>query len=161
KKGVRTEVKFFGVATAKQLVAQYGKVDLLVGNNVLAHVPDLNDFVGGIPLLLKENGVLTMEFPHLLRLMEEDQFDTIYHEHYSYFSFTTVRKIFAAHGMTLFDVEELPTHGGSPRIYCRHPKHDEDDAKPMGERVGDLLLREEAARLGCLKTYSSFFERVQ
>ena len=111
-KGVRTEVKFFGVQTAKELVEQYGKVDLLAGNNVLAHVPDLNDFVGGIPILLKEDGVLTMEFPHLLRLMEENQFDTFCHELFSFFSFTTVKKVFDFHGITLFDVDEIPTHGG-------------------------------------------------
>jgi hypothetical protein len=125
---------------------------------VLAHVPGLNDFVAGLKILLAPSGVLTMEFPHLLRLMVEDQFDTIYHEHYSYFSFATVRKVFAAHGLTLFDVEELPTHGGSLRIYARH---DEDASKPAGERVADLLAREEAAGLGRLETYRSFGERVQ
>src|SRR5262245_28338633 len=118
--GIPTIVKFFGEATARDLVAGGARADLLVGNNVLAHVPGLNDFVAGLKLLLAPSGVLTMEFPHLLRLIEESQFDTIYHEHYSYFSFTTVRKIFAVHGMTLFDVEELPTHGGSLRIYARH-----------------------------------------
>ncbi|HEV8580054.1 MAG TPA: class I SAM-dependent methyltransferase [Thermoanaerobaculia bacterium] len=156
--GIPTLVKFFGEATARELAAAGTRADLLVGNNVLAHVPDLNDFVAGLKVLLAPSGVLTMEFPHLLRLMEEDQFDTIYHEHYSYFSFTTVRKVFAAHGMTLFDVEELSTHGGSLRIYT---KHDEDDSKSTGERVGDLLVREETARLGCLPTYRSFDERVR
>jgi SAM-dependent methyltransferase len=155
--GIPTLVKFFGAAMARELAAQGTRADLLVGNNVLAHVPDLNDFVAGLKTLLAPAGVLTMEFPHLLRLMQEDQFDTIYHEHYSYFSFATVRKVFAAHGMTLFDVEELPTHGGSLRIYARH---DEDATKPVGERVSDLLVREEAARLGCLETYRSFGERV-
>ncbi|HEY7214523.1 MAG TPA: class I SAM-dependent methyltransferase [Thermoanaerobaculia bacterium] len=156
--GIPTVVRFFGAATARDLAAQGKRADLLVGNNVLAHVPDLNDFVAGLEVLLGPSGVLTMEFPHLLRLIEEDQFDTIYHEHYSYFSFTTVRKVFAAHGLTLFDLEELPTHGGSLRIYARH---DEDDSKPIGERVGDLLVREETARLGCIETYSSFSQRVQ
>ncbi len=156
--GIPTVVRFFGEATARDLAAQGRRADLLVGNNVLAHVPNLNDFVAGLKVLLAPMGVLTMEFPHLLRLIEEDQFDTIYHEHYSYFSFTTVRKVFASHGLTLFDVEELPTHGGSLRIYARH---DEDDSKPIGERVGDLLVREETARLGCLKTYGSFSERVR
>jgi hypothetical protein len=156
--GIPTVVRFFGAATARDLAAQGKRADLLVGNNVLAHVPDLNDFVAGLEVLLGPSGVLTMEFPHLLRLIEEDQFDTIYHEHYSYFSFTTVRKVFAAHGLTLFDVEELPTHGGSLRIYARH---DEDDSKPIGERVGDLLVREETAKLGCIETYSSFSQRVQ
>ena len=156
--GIPTLVKFFGETTARELVARGTRADLLVGNNVLAHVPDLNDFVAGLKILLAPAGVLTLEFPHLLRLLEEDQFDTIYHEHYSYFSFATVRKVFAAHGLTLFDVEELPTHGGSLRIYCRH---DEDGSQPVGKRVGDLLVREEAARLGCLETYRAFAERVR
>jgi hypothetical protein len=156
--GIPTVVEFFGESTARELVAGGKRADLLVGNNVLAHVPGLNDFVAGLKILLAPTGVLTLEFPHLLRLMAEDQFDTIYHEHYSYFSFATVRKVFAAHGLTLFDVEELPTHGGSLRIYARH---DEDAAKPVGERVADLLAREEAAGLGKLETYRSFGERVQ
>src|SRR5687768_16455132 len=138
-KGIRTEVKFFGVDTAKELADKYGKVDLLAGNNVLAHVPDLNDFVGGIPILLKENGILTMEFPHLLRLMEENQFDTIYHEHFSYFSLITAKKVFDFHGITLFDVDELPTHGGSLRIYGRH-QHDQ--SKPVTARLTELLEKE-------------------
>lgn len=155
--GIPTVGRFFGEAFARDLAAQDLRADLLVGNNVLAHVPDLNDFVAGLKTLLAPDGVLTMEFPHLLRLIQEDQFDTIYHEHYSYFSFTTVRKVFAAHGLTLFDVEELSTHGGSLRIYA---KHDEDDSKPMEERVGDLLVREEAARLGCLDAYVHFAGRA-
>src|SRR6266849_8600368 len=110
KKGVPTLVKFFGRETARQLVAEGKQADLILGNNVLAQVPDLNDFVAGIKILLKPEGVVTIEFPHLMRLMDENQFDTIYHEHFSYFSFLTSEKIFAAHGMTLFDVEELPTH---------------------------------------------------
>ncbi|HEX3552201.1 MAG TPA: class I SAM-dependent methyltransferase [Thermoanaerobaculia bacterium] len=156
--GIPTLVKFFGEATARELAAAGTRAGLLVGNNVLAHVPDLNDFVAGLKILLSPTGVLTMEFPHLLRLMAEDQFDTIYHEHYSYFSFTTVRRVFAAHGLTLFDVEELPTHGGSLRIYARH---DEDSSQPVGERVAELLAREEAAGLSCLATYRSFDERVR
>ncbi|HSG38122.1 MAG TPA: class I SAM-dependent methyltransferase [Thermoanaerobaculia bacterium] len=156
--GIPTEVKFFGEATARELVERGTRADLLVGNNVLAHVPGLNDFVAGLKVLLAPAGVLTMEFPHLLRLMDEDQFDTIYHEHYSYFSFTTVRKVFAAHGLTLFDVEELPTHGGSLRIYARH---EGDDSRPVGERVGDLLAREEAAGFSLLSTYQTFDERVR
>src|SRR5687768_1460042 len=158
KKGVRTEVKFFDVNTAKELVEQYGKVDLLAGNNVLAHVPDLNDFVGGIPILLKENGVLTMEFPHLLRLMEENQFDTIYHEHFSYFSFIAVKKVFDFHGITLFDVEELPTHGGSLRIYGRHLH---DQSKPVTARVTELLERELNAGVTNLDFYKNFGEQVK
>jgi hypothetical protein len=156
--GIPTLVKFFGEATARELVAAGTRANLLVGNNVLAHVPNLNDFVAGLKLLLGSAGVLTMEFPHLLRLMEEGQFDTIYHEHYSYFSFTTVRQIFAAHGLTLFDVEELSTHGGSLRIYARH---DGDSSKPVGEAVAKLLAREAAAGLSQMKTYRSFDERVR
>jgi len=156
--GIPTLVRFFGEAIARELAAGGTRADLLVGNNVLAHVPDLNDFVAGLKVLLAPSGVLTMEFPHLLRLLAEDQFDTIYHEHYSYFSFTTARRIFADHGLTLFDVEELPTHGGSLRIYARH---DEADSKLIGDRVGDLLVREETARLGCLETYRGFSKRVE
>ena len=156
--GIPTVVKFFGAETARYLADRGTRADLLVGNNVLAHVPDLNDFVAGLAILLAERGVLTMEFPHLLRLMEEDQFDTIYHEHYSYFSFTAVRRVFSAHGLTLFDVEELPTHGGSLRIYARH---DRDDSKPVGERVQALLAREEEVGLSSLDAYRSFTERVE
>ncbi|MCI0559834.1 MAG: methyltransferase domain-containing protein, partial [Nitrososphaera sp.] len=112
-KGVPTVVKFFGQKTARELVSDYGKADLVIGNNVLAQVPDLNDFVAGMKIVLKPGGVLTMEFPHLMRLINENQFDTIYHEHFSYFSYLTAEKIFARHGLHIFDVEELPTHGGS------------------------------------------------
>jgi SAM-dependent methyltransferase len=154
--GIPTLVRFFGEATARDLVAQGTRADLLVGNNVLAHVPDLNDFVEGLKTLLAPRGVLTMEFPHLLRLLEEDQFDTIYHEHYSYFSFLAVRKVFAAHGLDLFDVEELPTHGGSLRIYARHAGQG-----PAGGRVAELLAREEAAGLGGIDAYRSFAPRVE
>src|SRR6267142_2990068 len=142
KKGVTTLVKFFGTETARELVVAGKQADLLLGNNVLAQVPDLNDFVAGMEILLKPHGVITMEFPHLQRLMEENQFDTIYHEHFSYFSFLAAEKIFAAHGLTLFDLEELATHGGSLRIFARHA---EDDSKPVEERVGQLRAREESA----------------
>ena len=118
KKGITTEVRFFGVDTAKEMVNKYKKADLIVGNNVLAHVPDINDFVAGMKIMLNEQGIITMEFPHLLKLIENNQFDTIYHEHYSYLSFYTVGIIFKKHGLKLFDVEELPTHGGSIRIYA-------------------------------------------
>jgi hypothetical protein len=121
-------------------------------------VPALNDFVAGLKTVLAPDGVVTMEFPHLLRLMEEHQFDTIYHEHFSYFSFTVVRKVFAHHGLTLFDVEELPTHGGSLRIYGRHAS---DPAEPVDDRVADLLAREEAAGLLEPATYDDFAERVR
>ena len=158
KKGVDTLVKFFGVETAKQLVAKGRKADLLLGNNVLAHVPDLNDFVAGMKILLKPDGVITMEFPHLLRLMRENQFDTIYHEHFSYFSFLSVEKVFARHGLTLFDVQHLPTHGGSLRIYA---KHAEDRSKEVASAVVTLLAEERAANLDKLATYGEFAEKVR
>jgi SAM-dependent methyltransferase len=158
KKGIRTTVKFFGSATSGEIGREYGKADLLLGNNVLAHVPNLNDFVAGMKIALKPQGVITMEFPHLMRLVAENQFDTIYHEHFSYFSFTTVEKVFAAHGITLFDVEELPTHGGSLRIYGRHV---EDLSKPVGERVADLKRREVATGMLELAYYDNFGEQVR
>jgi SAM-dependent methyltransferase len=158
KKGIPTVVKFFGTKTARALSAERGKADLLLGNNVLAHVPDLNDFVAGMKIMLKPEGLITMEFPHLMRLMDENQFDTIYHEHFSYFSFTTVEKVFAAHGLTLFDVEELPTHGGSLRIYARHRENTEE---PETCRVIDLRAREEAAGFMLLKTYLCFANKVE
>src|SRR5258707_12508266 len=158
KKGVPSLVKFFGRETARELAAEGKQADLLLGNNVLAQVPDLNDFVAGMQILLKPSGVITMEFPHLQRLMEENQFDTIYHEHFSYFSFVTAEKIFAAHGLTLFDVEELATHGGSLRIYARHA---EDDSKPVTARVAELRGREESAGYTRMETYSRFAEQVK
>jgi len=157
-KGIPTVVKFFGASTAQELAAERGKADLLIGNNVLAHVPDLNDFVAGMKILLMPAGVITMEFPHLMRLMEEDQFDTIYHEHFSYLSFTTVRKVFSAHGLTIFDVDELPTHGGSLRIYARHI---DDAGELVAHRVKDLQDREETAGFERLQTYLSFAEKVE
>jgi 2-polyprenyl-3-methyl-5-hydroxy-6-metoxy-1,4-benzoquinol methylase len=156
--GIQTLVRFFGEDLAKQLVAHGTQADLVVGNNVLAHVPQLNDFVSGLKRVLKPHGVITMEFPHLLCLMAEKQFDTIYHEHFSYFSLRTVRAVFAAHGLTLFDVDELPTHGGSLRIYARHR---EDTSHPVTPRVTDLLVREEAAGLQCVDTYLAFAEEVK
>jgi SAM-dependent methyltransferase len=158
KKGVPTVVKFFGRDTARELTEQYSRVDLLIGNNVLAQVPDLNDFVGGMKIVLKPNGVITMEFPHLMRLMNENQFDTIYHEHFSYFSFISAERIFARHGFTLFDVEELATHGGSLRIYARH---NEDDAKPISDRVLEMRRKEHAAGFGKIETYRDFGEQVK
>lgn len=158
KKGIPSRVKFFNSETAHELVAEDKRADLLLGNNVLAHVPNINDFVAAMNILLKPHGVITMEFPHLLRLMEENQFDTIYHEHFSYFSFLTVEKIFAAHGLTLFDVEELSTHGGSLRIYARHA---EDSSKPVGPRVTELRTREESAGYARMETYLRFAEQVK
>ncbi|MFI5092232.1 MAG: methyltransferase domain-containing protein [Candidatus Acidiferrales bacterium] len=157
-KGVPTLVKFFGRETARELAASGMNADLLLGNNVLAQVPDLNDFVSGMKILLKPEGVITMEFPHLQRLMEEKQFDTIYHEHFSYFSFLAVEKIFAAHGLTLFDVEELPTHGGSLRIYGRRT---ENASRPIGPRVTELRTREESAGYSRMECYSRFAEQVK
>ncbi len=156
-KGIPSLVKFFGKQTASELVSEGTKADLLLGNNVLAHVPDLHDFVGGMKAVLKRDGVITMEFPHLLRLMEENQFDTIYHEHFSYLSFITVEKVFARHGLTLFDVEELPTHGGSLRIYARHT---EDEMHPVTANVSELRDREIQYGLTNPETYASFSEKV-
>lgn len=158
KKGIPSLVKFFNSDTARELVAKGQQADLLLGNNVLAHVPDINNFVAGMKILLKPAGVITMEFPHLMRLMAENQFDTIYHEHFSYLSFLAVEKIFAAHGLTLFDVQELPTHGGSLRIFARHA---EDASKPVGPRVTELRAREQAAGFDQLETYSRFAEQVK
>lgn len=158
KKGIPSVVKFFGEKTARELVSAGNQADLLLGNNVLAHVPDVNDFVKGMKILLKPQGVITMEFPHLMRLMAENQFDTIYHEHFSYLSFLTVNKIFTAHGLALFDVEEILTHGGSLRIYA---KHHEDSTRPIGPRVGELLAGEGTAGFSCIDQYFSFTERVK
>ncbi|WP_081662758.1 class I SAM-dependent methyltransferase [Thermithiobacillus tepidarius DSM 3134] len=156
--GIPTVVKFFGVQTAQELKAQGRQADLLIGNNVLAHVPNLNDFVGGMKIVLKPQGIITMEFPHLLQLMQQNQFDTIYHEHFSYFSFLTVEQVFARHGLTLFDVEEIPTHGGSLRIYGRHA---EDAGKPVSERVSRLKDKEQQAGLDELATYAAFGQQVR
>jgi len=130
-KGVESWVEFFGVALAKKMVAQGRQADLLLGNNVLAHVPDINDFVGGLKIALKPGGVITMEFPHLMQLIEHNQFDTIYHEHFSYLSLLAVQAIFAQHGLTLFDVEEIPTHGGSLRIFATHAGDPAHSAAPL------------------------------
>lgn len=171
--GIPTRVEFFGNGTARALAGEGVRPDLLVANNVLAHVPDLNDFVAGIQTVLAEGGVATLEFPHLLRLMDELQFDTIYHEHFSYFSFHTVSKVFAAHGLELFDVEEIPTHGGSLRVYSRDARprasgaaralrsRREPEEPEARERVEDLLRREREAGLLDPKTYDGFEERVR
>lgn len=158
RKAVPTVVTFFGTETARELAIQRGRADLVIGNNVLAHVPQLNDFVEGLRILLKDNGVITMEFPHLMRLMEGNQFDTIYHEHFSYLSFTTVEKVFAAHGLTLFDVEEISNHGGSLRIFGRH---EEDTSRSVTPNVTELKEREKAAGLGRLDHYFAFGEQVK
>jgi SAM-dependent methyltransferase len=157
KKGVPTLVKFFGCETAQLMVANGQAAGLIIGNNVLAQVPDLNDFVGGIRTVLKPGGVATLEFPHLERLMAESQYDTIYHEHFSYFSLIAVERIFAAHGLVLFDVEEISTHGGSIRIYLRHV---EDNSKPVTAAVASLRKRELVAGLDRMETYTTFAEQV-
>jgi len=151
--GIQTITEFFGVNTARELASSGKRADLLLGNNVLAHVPDLNDFVEGLKILLKKTGVITLEFPHLQRLMEHAQFDTIYHEHFSYFSFVTIQKVFTAHGLSLFDVEELKTHGGSLRVYV---KHDEDTSKPVSENVSRLMTRETESGFTDIDFYLSF-----
>jgi SAM-dependent methyltransferase len=156
--GVETVAEFFGTGFATQLVADRAKPDLVIGNNVLAHVPDLRDFVGGLKVLLAEGGVITMEFPHLARLIEFNQFDTIYHEHFSYFSLLAVQHVFSLHGLRIFDVEEIPTHGGSLRIFACH---DDDGGKPDSEAVAGLLARERDAGLDALDVYQSFAQRVQ
>ncbi|MBF2026084.1 MAG: class I SAM-dependent methyltransferase [Oscillatoriales cyanobacterium C42_A2020_001] len=157
-KGIPTVNEFFGQECARKLVQQGKQADLIAANNVLAHVPDLNDFVAGIKILLKPQGIATGEIQHLVRLMESNQFDTIYHEHFCYHTFTTLEKIFAAHGLTLFDVEELPTHGGSLRIYARH----QDDAtKPISDRAIDLKKREAAEGFTKLERYTNFENQVR
>ena len=157
-KGVPTLVKFFGRETAHQLADAGKKADLILGNNVLAQVPDLNDFVAGIKVLLASRGVITIEFPHLQRTIDGNQFDQVYHEHFSYFSLYAAERIFAAHGLTIFDVEELPTHGGSLRIYARHV---EDDSHPVTERLIDLRGREADAGIDTLDYYKQFAARVE
>jgi SAM-dependent methyltransferase len=156
-KGIPTLVEFFGQDTAISLAGD-SSADLLLGNNVLAHVPDLNDFVAGMKILLKPGGVITMEFPHLMSLMRDNQWDTIYHEHFSYFSFLTVSRVFEAHNLRLFDVEELPTHGGSLRIYgC----HSDDAEKPQSAAAAELRARERDAGYEQIDTYLDYGRRVE
>jgi SAM-dependent methyltransferase len=157
-KGVPTLTRFFGTEVAKELAAEGRCADLVLGNNVLAQVPDLNDFVEGLKTLLKPSGVLTLEFPHLLQLMERNEFDTIYHEHFSYFSMLTTVRLLDAHGLKTFDVQELPTHGGSLRVYaCRA----ESATPPVGPRIKELIAREEKAGLGAIEGYESFALQVK
>lgn len=157
-KGIPSRVEFFSSDLARRLVEEGTRADLLLGNNVFAHVPPLNDFVAGMKIVLAPGGVITLEFPHLMRLMADNQFDTIYHEHYSYYSFRVVDAVFRRHGLTVFDVDELPTHGGSLRVYGRHA---ENEALAVEPRVAELLEREEAAGYGRLETYLGFDERVR
>jgi hypothetical protein len=157
-KGVPTQVLFFDEHSAQKLIKAGNKPDLLIGNNVLAQVPDLNSFVKGMKLYLNDAGVITMEFPHLLNLMNENQFDTIYHEHFSYFSLIAVENIFSAHGLTIFDVEEISTHGGSLRIFAAHK---DDESKEATQRLNDLRQRELDAGLNTLEAYGAFAEQVK
>ena len=155
--GIPTLVKFFGTQTAEELVQKGTSADLIVGNNVYAHVPALNDFTAGLRILLKKDGVVTLEFPHLMRLLEENQFDTIYHEHFSYFSLYTVEKVMARHGLAVFDVNELSTHGGSLRVYA---KHKEDNSKFVSPTLFELRAKEKSMGLAKLETYTSFQVKV-
>ncbi len=156
--GIETEIAFFGTELARRLAGDGRRADLLIGNNVLAHVPNLNDFVSGMSIVLDRAGVITMEFPHLLRLIEHNQFDTIYHEHFSYFSLLTAQTIFDAHGLRIFDVEELPTHGGSLRIYACH---NDFQGHSTTQRVRDLAAAERDAGLDRLDGYLDYPARVQ
>jgi hypothetical protein len=157
-KGVPTLVRFFGEQLARELVSEGRAADLVLGNNVLAQVPDLDGFVEGLKILLKPSGVLTLEFPHLLQLMERNEFDTIYHEHFSYFSMLTTVRIMEAHGLRVFDVDELPTHGGSLRVYaCRA----EDQTHAVSPAVRELIAREERAGLASPEGYANFARQVQ
>lgn len=154
-KGIEVECCFFHKDSAKRIADQDGRYDLVIGNNVLAHVPDINSFVSGLAAVLGPEGTITMEFPHLMRLMEENQFDTIYHEHFYYFSLTAVQKIFQAHGLDIYDVEEMSTHGGSLRIYAAHR-----GTQSVRAAVAGLLSREHAAGMTDLSQYTGFAERM-
>ncbi|HLG33417.1 MAG TPA: class I SAM-dependent methyltransferase, partial [Bacteroidia bacterium] len=150
---------FFSKPLAEKLLREHPKADLLIGNNVLAHVPDINDFVTGLKMFLKEDGVITMEFPHLLQLIEHCQFDTIYHEHFSYLSFTTAEKIFAKHGLTLFDVEEIPTHGGSLRIYAQHNEY--TASRGVEQSIYTLKEKEKSERITDADCHLVFQQKVK
>ena len=156
-RGISTLVRFFSQDVARELMSEGKFPNLVIGNNVLAHVPELNDFVKALKMILREGGVITLEFPHLLRLIAENQFDTIYHEHVFYFSLIAIQTLIERHGLTVFDVEELPTHGGSLRIYATHRG---DSRHPVKERVTNLLAKENTAGLSNLKQYVSFSEKV-
>jgi len=157
-KGVPTLARFFGTKLAANLAGQGKLADLIIGNNVLAQVPNLNDFVEGLRILLKPNGVLTLEFPHLLQLIERNEFDTIYHEHFSYFSFRTAVRILDSHGLKVFDVEELPTHGGSLRVFACPT---EGSSRRVEPNVVKLLEHEKTAKLDCVEGYETFASQVK
>ena len=157
-KGVPTLVRFFGAQLAEELAAEGRCADLVLGNNVLAQVPDLNDFVEGLKILLKPDGVLTLEFPHLLRLIQRNEFDTIYHEHFSYFSMISTVRILEAHGLKVFDVEELMSHGGSLRVYACRAESQTHDIEP---KVRELIAEEQRAGLASVEGYDSFARQVK
>ena len=157
-KGIKTVIEFFGTELADRFANDWDvKADLLLGNNVLAHVPDILDFVGGMKIILKDTGVITMEFPHLMQLVDNNQFDTIYHEHFSYLSFYTVKQIFESQGLEMFDVEEIPTHGGSLRIYAKHAA---DSSKTISENVAAVLKKETDKGLDTLAYYDNFQQKA-
>jgi len=156
--GIPTIVDFFGRDLAADLLSKHKHADLLVANNVLSQTPGLHDFVKGLDMLLSPQGIVTLEFPHLMRLMDGNQFDTIYHEHFSYFSFTTIENLLAAHDLVIFDVEELSTHGGSLRIYARHAN---DSTKSVSHRVYEFKARELDYGLSDLQTYKAFAKKIQ
>jgi hypothetical protein len=156
--GIDTVVRFFGRECARDLVAEGKRADLIAANNVMAHVPDLNDFVAGFEILLADAGVVTIEVPHLLRLVEDNQFDTIYHEHFQYFSCLTAQKVLAHHGLELFDVEELKSHGGSLRLYAQRKA---TGSRPVGDRVHELTARERALGFDTLEGHLAFTAQVE
>lgn len=157
-KGIDVEVEFWGAETSKKISDKRGKADLIIGNNVLAHVPDINGFVEGLNIALKDEGTITMEFPHLLKLMKYNQFDTIYQEHFSYFSLDCVCKIFGAHNMKIYDVDEIPTHGGSLRIYATHK---EVEKYNISDSVRKVLKDEEEFGLKNIATYKEFYKKIE
>lgn len=156
-KGIPTRVEFFGEALARELQYEGKSADLIIGNNVIAQVPDLNDFVAGLATLLKPNGVITLEFPHIEKLIAQRQFDTIYHEHFSYFSLSTIETLAARHRLKVIDVEEIPTHGGSLRVYLAHAA----STRPLNNRVGAVIGRERSAAICSIEHYASFDEQVR
>ena len=156
-KGIDTVVDFFSAKMADQLIKDGMKADLIIGNNVFAHVPDVNDFVRGLKIALKDAGVITLEFPHLMQLVEQNQFDTIYHEHYSYFSLSTAVRIFQKNGLEIFDVDILPTHGGSLRIYG---KHKNDNSKNISSTMTDLLAKENSKGMQTIDYYKDFLKKI-
>lgn len=157
-KGIPTEIKFFNASNASLLAEKKGYADLFIGNNVMAHVPNLNDFIAGIKIILKPDGVATLEFPHLLKLIERNEFDTIYHEHYSYFSLLAVRSAFLRHGLNIYHVEKLAVHGGSLRIYVAHLSSSTHLIKPS---VAEILCQERAMNLDQLSSYSGFQPKIE